>query len=258
MPVRERRHDTDYRQLLPLFRTLADPTTPDRERARVREAVLRGHLPLAEHIARRYQHRGQPADDLDQVARLGLILAVDRFDPWRGNDFLAFAVPTIIGEVRRYFRDLAWALTVPRRLKDQHLAIVAATAELAQELGRSPRPRQLAARLDIPLEELYEGLQAGYAYRTETLDGTSNDDSRGLARLGQPDRDLDLVDDREALYPALARLPAREASIVIMRFFEDLTQTEIARRIGLSQVHVSRLLSRSLAQLRNTLADEPS
>lgn len=262
MAVASRPHDTDYRHLLPLFDKLADPATPAAERARVRDRVIREHIALAEHIAWRFRHRGQPVEDLEQVARLGLVLAVDRFDPSRGNDFVAFAVPTITGEVQRYFRDHGWTLTVPRRLKDLYRAVAAASADLAVELGSPPRPQQIAAALGIPVRDVFDGLQAGYAYRTEPLDTAARPHDDGqLPRhelIGEVDSALELVADQVALYPALARLPHREATIVILRFFGELTQTQIARRMGMSQMNVSRLLSRGLAELRRTLRDGPA
>lgn len=260
MAVTSRSHDTDYRHLLPLFEVLNDPTTSETERTRVRDRIIREHLPLAEHIAWRFRNRGQATEDLEQVARLGLVLAVDRFDPARGNDFVAFAVPTITGEVQRYFRDHAWSLSVPRRLKDLYRAVAAASSELAVELGRPPRPQQIAKRLGIPVQDVYDGLQAGYAFRTETLDSLAGPQGEGeLPRhelVGELDQALEFVDDQTALYPALARLPRREATVVILRFFGELTQTQIAQRLGMSQMNVSRLLSRSLAELRHAMRDE--
>lgn len=261
MVVASRPHDTDYRHLLPLFEVITDPTRPATERTRVRDRIIRGHIPLAEHIAWKFRHRGQPTEDLEQVARLGLVLAVDRFDPARGNDFVAFAVPTITGEVQRYFRDHAWTLTVPRRLKDLYRAVAAASADLALELGSPPRPQQIAAALGIPVRDVFDGLQAGYAYRTETLDTLVRPHGDGEVPrhelVGDVDPALEFVDDQIALYPALAGLPRREATVVILRFFGELTQTQIAQRLGMSQMNVSRLLSRSLAELRYALRDQP-
>jgi RNA polymerase sigma-B factor len=223
-------------------------------RRTIRNRLVTEHLPVAEHIARKFRNRGQPAADLTQVATVGLINAVDRFDPDRGTDFLSFAVPTITGEVRRYFRDSTWAMRVPRRLKELHASVTAAAATLGQQLGRSPRPSELAAELHIPLAEVHEGLQVGYAYRGESLDA----DDGGLAtdgRLGVDDQGMTCVEDRETLYPALARLPERDATIVMMRFFGHMTQTQIAERVGVSQMHVSRLLTASLHQLRESIVD---
>lgn len=216
--------------------------------------MVTDYLPVAEHIARKFRNRGQPEEDLKQVATVGLINAVDRFDPKRGTDFLSFAVPTITGEVRRYFRDATWAVRVPRRLKELQADISAASAILSQELGRSARPSELAKRLHVPIEEIYEGLQVSYAYSSDSLDDDAAQEGRH--QLGVIDKELSLVEDREALYPALAKLPRREASIMVMRFFGNLTQTQIAERIGISQMHVSRLLAAGLRALRELLTDE--
>ena len=246
----------EYQHLAPLFERLADPATPTTGKRQARAALVTGHLPIAQHIARRFAHRGQPVEDLEQVARMGLIYAVDRFDLDRERDFLAFAVPTITGEIRRYFRDQTWLVTMPRHLQELHSAITKAANDLAQEYGRAPRPRDIARRLEIPVEEVYEGLQAGMAYQADTLpDQVTDDDrpSRRQAALAEADRGLALVEDRDSLYRALARLPDRDATIVGLRFFGHLTQTQIARRVGVSQMQVSRILAASLERLRRTL-----
>jgi RNA polymerase sigma-B factor len=258
MTVTQHTHNTEYQHLIPLFHELVDRSSPETHRRQVRTQLINEHLPVAEHIAARFRQRGQPEEDLRQVAAVGLINAVDRFDPERGSDFLSFAVPTITGEVRRYFRDATWSVHVPRKLKEAHAAITAATRDLAQQLGRSPRPSELAAELDMPIEDVYRGLQVRYAYTSESLD--ENPDGDGFrqveAQLGAQDHDLVTVEDRVALYPALARLPEREASIVLMRFFGHLTQTQIAERVGISQMHVSRLLTASLRTMREALQGE--
>jgi RNA polymerase sigma-B factor len=252
-------HRDDYQDLAPLFDELVGGALPEARRDEIRARLVTGHLPLAEHIARRFRNRGQPEDDLIQVATVGLINAVDRYDPQRGTDFLAFAVPTITGEIRRYFRDATWAVRVPRRLKELHATINATAVTLGQQLGRSPRPSELAAELDLPIEEVYEGLQVGYAYRSDSLDDNTNSDGTPGpidSRLGVLDQDLVTVENREALFPALSALPEREAAIVVMRFFGNMTQTQIAERVGVSQMHVSRLLTASLNTLRDALGDD--
>ncbi|HWC78469.1 MAG TPA: SigB/SigF/SigG family RNA polymerase sigma factor [Pseudonocardiaceae bacterium] len=262
MAVTERGRRTEYEELTPLFDELTSRSSSETERDRIRSRLVTEHLPVAEHIARRFRNRGQPEDDLRQVATIGLINAVDRFDPERGNDFLSFAVPTITGEVRRYFRDATWSLRVPRRLKELHTALTSASAQLGQQLGRSPRPSELAAELNVPVEEVYEGLRVGYAYNSESLDESSSGGAEGRlassSQLGIEDDDLSTVEDREALYPALAKLPEREAKIVVMRFFGNMTQSQIAERVGISQMHVSRLLTSSLQLLREILSEEES
>ncbi len=257
MTVTERDQSSEYQNLEPLFHELAGSASAAHRR-QAREQLVTGHLPLAEHIARRFRNRGQADDDLKQVATIGLINAVDRFDPERGTDFLAFAVPTITGEVRRYFRDATWAMRVPRRLKELHATVNKAAAALGQQLGRSPRPSELAAELGLSVEDVYEGLQVGYAYHNESLDeGTNDDGSPGRdSQIGAVDDEMATVDNRATLFPALSTLPEREASIVMMRFFGNMTQTQIADRIGVSQMHVSRLLATSMATLRHELGDE--
>lgn len=248
LPIQRNRHDTDYRHLLPLFDRLADESLSDRTRRRVRDELVAGHLPLAEHIAMKYQRRGQSIEDLRQVARVGLVAAVDRFDPERGSDFVSYAVPTIMGEIRRYFRDATWMVAVPRRLKELNRAIFRAIGELNVELGASPRPQQIAARLGVSLEAVYEGLQAGMAYQAESLDtpAAAQDDHP----VGKIESGTEQVDNHETLHAALAELPEREQDIVKLRFEDELTQSQIAKRMGISQVHVSRLLTHSVAQLR--------
>jgi RNA polymerase sigma-B factor len=249
-------HVDEYDELAPLFSRLKDPTVAEDERTRIREQLITGHAAVAEHIARRFRNRGQRIEDLTQVAMIGLIGAVGRFDPARGSDFLSFAVPTITGEIRRYFRDATWHVHVPRRLKELSSQVNSAATELSARLGRSPRPKEIAAKLGISVEDVYEGLQAGYAYHSDSLEApdTESSDSTSLDRqFGQLDDQLTLVEDREILAKALAVLPRREATIVLMRFGENLTQSQIAQRIGLSQMHVSRLLAASLAKMRQAL-----
>ena len=257
----ERLQSNGYEHLAPLFAELAALPEGHPRRRRVRDALVGGYLPVANHIARRHGHRGENADDLEQVARLGLILAVDRFDPERGVDFLSFAVPTVNGEVQRYFRDRANAIRVPRRLRQLQSMIYDAAAELGQRHGRAARPSEIAALLEVDLEVVLEGLQAAGAGHTVSLDAPAyGGDAEGSgertqfgAALGQVEPEFDLVDHRESLAPLLAALPEREQRILVLRFFGGLTQTEIGERIGVSQMHVSRLLSRTLARLRRDL-----
>lgn len=260
LPVQRNKHDTDYQHLLPLFDRLADESLSRRTRRRIREDLVAGHLPLAEHIALKYQRRGQSMEDLRQVARVGLVAAVDRFDPDRGCDFVSFAVPTIMGEIRRYFRDATWMVAVPRRLKELNRSIFRAVGELNVELGASPRPQQIANRLGVSLEAVYEGLRAGMAYQADSLDTpAAQQDERPVAKfdhIDSVDSGVDAVDNRETLRSALAELPEREQDIVKLRFEDELTQGQIAERMGISPVHVSRLLHRSVAQLRREFLPE--
>ena len=214
-------------------------------------------LPLADHIARRFEGRGEPREDLVQVARVGLVNAVARFDVETGSDFVSFAVPTIMGEVRRHFRDNSWSVKVPRRLKELHLRLGAATADLSQRLGRAPTASELARELELSRDEVVEGLVAGSSYNTLSIDsgGSSDeDDVRSIAdTLGDVDTGIDQIEHRESLRPLLNDLPERERTVLVLRFFESMTQTQIAERVGISQMHVSRLLAKSLARLRDQL-----
>lgn len=249
--------DTGYEHLVPLFDQVAALDEDDPERAKLRDKLVTGHLPLAEHIAARFANRGVPREDLVQVATLGLINAVDRFQPDRGTDFLSFAVPTVMGEVRRHFRDASWSMHVPRRLKELNLAINSASADLSQRLGRAPTPSELAKRLDLNIDQVYEGLEAGNAYHSMSLDEALSPeaDSDALGEtLGETDAALDGVEDYESLRPLIERLPERERTILTLRFFRNMTQTQIAERIGISQMHVSRLIRRSLERMRAQLS----
>ena len=219
-----------------------------------RNRLVEEHLGLAEHLARKFASRGEQLDDLVQVASEALVKAVERFEPDRGWEFTTFAVPTILGELKRHFRDKTWAVRVPRRMQELHLRIGAALAELTAEVGRSPTIPELAERLGVEPGVVLEGMEAGRAYRTTSLDAVAHGDdeeARALSdRLGGPDVYLDEATVRNDLKALLADLPPRERNVVILRFFGGLTQAEIAERVGVSQMQVSRLLARTLAQLR--------
>lgn len=247
-----------YDELAPLFVELASVSEQDPRRAELRSKLVTEHLPVAEHIARRFSHRGESQEDLTQVATLGLINAVDRFDPNRGVDFLSYAVPTIMGEVRRHFRDTGWAVRMPRRLQELHLSVSSAISTLSQELGRAPTPTELAEHIGISRNDVYRGLEAGNAYRSASLDEllTDTDEIPLGNAIGETDSELAEVENREAIRPLLAELDERERRILVMRFFRSMTQTQIAEQIGISQMHVSRLLSRTLASLRDGLETE--
>jgi len=247
-----------YDELAPLFAELAGVPKDDPRYEQLRDRLVTEHLPVAEHIARRFSHRGESQEDLTQVATLGLINAVDRFDPERGVDFLSYAVPTIMGEVRRHFRDTGWAVRMPRRLQELHLSVSSAIARLSQELGRAPTPSELAEHLGISREDVHRGLEAGNAYRSASLDEllTATDEIPLGDAIGSDDAELAEVENRETIRPLLAELDERERRILVMRFFRSMTQTQIAEQIGISQMHVSRLLSRTLAWLRQRLEQE--
>jgi RNA polymerase sigma-B factor len=221
---------------------------------RQRDAIVERSLPIADHIARRFGNRGEPLDDLVQAARVGLVNAVNRFDVETSSEFLAFAVPTIMGEVRRHFRDYGWAVKVPRRLKDIQRQLVQARGELSQRLGRAPTASEIADHLGVDRELVVEGVIAGSCYSTCSTDVQAgpDDEYRALGEtLGDVDPNLDAVIDVESVRPLIAALPERQRTILVLRFFENLTQTQIAERVGCSQMHVSRLLSQALHTLRS-------
>lgn len=231
---------------------MLDPDDP--ERGGLRDEVVTMHLPLVHHVARRFSDRGEPYDDLVQVGTIGLIKAVDRYDIERGAELSTYAMPTVVGEIKRHFRDKGWSVRVPRRLQELRIGIGRATADLSQELGRSPTVKEIAARLEITEDEVLEGLEAAASYSTLSLDGGGSDadETPALAdSLGEHDEELDRVEYRETLRPLLESLPDRERRVVLLRFFHNKTQTQIAQEIGVSQMHVSRLLSKSLATLRS-------
>ncbi|MEW2142247.1 RNA polymerase sigma factor SigF [Micromonospora vinacea] len=241
-----------------LLAALAVTSPDDPRRPALRDRAIEAWLPLARHLARRYGGRGAPDDDLAQTASVGLIKAVDNFDHTRGIDFSGYAIPTIIGEIKRYFRDRTWAVRVPRRLQELRLSISAANSTLTQDLGRSPTVADIASYLDVTEETVLEGLEGARAYRATSLSTPIGaDGSRELGdTLGDDDQEFDLVEIRVALGPALATLPEREQQILSLRFHGNLTQAQIADRIGVSQMHVSRLITRSLAALRRQLTDD--
>jgi RNA polymerase sigma-B factor len=231
----------------------------DPARGRIRDELVQGHLPLVEYLARRFAGRGEPLDDLVLVATIGLIKAVDRFDPERGVEFSTYATPTIAGEIKRHFRDKGWAVRVPRRLQELKLSLTRASSDLTQKLGRAPTVAELAAQLNLTEEEILEGLESAHAYSTVSLDAPDSDDDDGPAvadSLGMVDDALEGVEYRESLKPLLEALPPREKRILVLRFFSGMTQSQIASELGISQMHVSRLLARTLAQLREGLLAE--
>jgi RNA polymerase sigma-B factor len=236
-----------------LMTLLADLPADSPDRPRVRDRVIELYVPLAEYLARRFRNRGEPIDDLVQVANLGLIKSVDGYDPARGAAFTSYAIPMIVGELKRHFRDKGWDVRVPRRLQELRLEITRAGADLSQRLGRSPTVADIAAHLGIHEDEVVEGLDSGHAYRALSLQAPVQGEEAGSELgdlLGEVDPDMQGVEDREALRPLLARLPVREQRIIAMRFFGNLTQSQIAAELGISQMHVSRLLAHALGVLR--------
>ncbi|MET8524934.1 SigB/SigF/SigG family RNA polymerase sigma factor [Micromonospora sp. NPDC005172] len=225
-------------------------------RAALRDRAIEAWLPLANHLAHRYSGRGEPTDDLAQTAAVGLIKAIDKFDPTRGVDFAGYAIPTIIGELKRHFRDRTWDIRVPRRLQELRLAISDANSSLLQTLGRSPTVADIAAHLKLTEEEVLEGLEGARAYNAVSLSTPTGDGDRATElgdMLGGEDNEFELAELRVALGPALATLDEREQKILTLRFYGNLTQSQIADQIGVSQMHVSRLLARALTKLRGQL-----
>jgi RNA polymerase sigma-B factor len=214
-------------------------------RAGLRARVIEAWLPLAGHLASRYAGRGEPDDDLLQTAVVGLIKAIDKFDPRLGTDFPGYAIPTVIGEIKRHFRDRTWAIRMPRRLQELSLAVTAATGDLTHRLCRSPTVAEIAAHLEITEEEVLEGLEGARAQDAAVLPGED---------LGVEERGYELAEARVALGPALASLDERGQRILTLRFYGNLTQTEIAEQVGISQMHVSRLIGRALIKLRGQFA----
>jgi len=243
----------EYADVMEMFRTLCDAA----DLGRRREAIFNRCLPLADRIARHYGGRGEDIEDLVQVARLGLVKAVNRFDHTKGSHFVAFAVPTMMGEVRRHFRDHGWSMHVPRRLKDRHGHITRATMELTQTLGRAPTAGQLAELLDMRREDIVDSLLAAEAYRVHSIDApvSSGDSAPRMVSdtVGEVDFSFDRITDQETVRPLLAALPERERTVLYLRFFESMTQSQIAERIGVSQMHVSRILEKTLRELRNQI-----
>ncbi|WP_019926073.1 SigB/SigF/SigG family RNA polymerase sigma factor [Nocardia sp. BMG111209] len=231
------------------------------DRARLRAHVIDRCLPLADHLAARYRGRGQSFDDLQQVARVGLVLAVDRYDPARGDSFLAFAIPTVTGELRRYFRDYGWTVRVPRRLQDLQQKITTATPRLAQQLRRTPTREDLAVDLEITADDVDQAALGAYCYRTESLEAFATDDE-GVGplpvggTLAVDEDGYQLLEDALAVAPHLETLSADDRHVLILRFYARLSQQQIGEMLGMSQVKVSRILARILGELRdNALAE---
>jgi RNA polymerase sigma-B factor len=237
---------TDREIELELFARLPDETA--------REELVRMFLPLAEYFARRFDRRGEPLDDLIQVASVGLLNAIDRFDTGRDVQFSTFAAVTIIGELKRHFRDKGWAIRVPRRLQEVGLRVNAVLPELSQELGRSPTVDEIAARCEVSPEEILDAMEAVQAYSTTSLDSPVGEEGAApIEVLGGDDPSLEILEGWASVAPAVKELPERERRVLYLRFFRGLTQSEIATEVGVSQMHVSRILSQTLASLREAV-----
>ncbi|WP_199239546.1 RNA polymerase sigma factor SigF [Streptomyces sp. ICBB 8177] len=243
-----------------LFLRLAELPDHSPERGYVRDTLIELNLPLVRYAAARFRSRNEPMEDIVQVGTIGLIKAIDRFDCNRGVEFPTFAMPTVVGEIKRFFRDTSWSVRVPRRLQELRLALTKTSDELSQRLDRSPTVSELAAALGVSEEDVVDGLAVGNAYTASSLDSPPPEDESNegsLAdRLGYEDTALEGVEYRESLKPLLAQLPPRERRIIMLRFFANMTQSQIGEEVGISQMHVSRLLTRTLAQLREGLTAE--
>jgi len=242
-----------------LFARMATLEEGTHEHTDVRNTLVELNMTLVKFAAARYRTRDEPLEDILQVGTIGLIKAINRFDPDRAIEFPTFALPTIVGEIKRFFRDTSWGVHVPRRLQELRLHLARATADLAQTLDRPPTVAELAGRLRLTREEVTEGLIAANGYTTNSLDQLADDTGDGstlVERLGHTDPGLDCIDNVTSLKPLIAQLTDRERSVLSLRFTGDLTQSQIGSELGISQMHVSRILTRALGQLRTRLLDE--
>ncbi|CAL9606135.1 RNA polymerase sigma factor SigF [Streptomyces sp. enrichment culture] len=250
-PPRHHPHD-DAPDTAEAFRTLAQ-LPPGPRRDALRDEIVEAWLPMADRIAGRFRSRGESSEDLRQVAALGLVKAVDRYDPERGNAFESYAVPTVTGEIKRHFRDHMWTLHVPRRIQDLRNRVRFAVQDLQSGSGRTPTVAEIAAHADLSEDDVKAGLEALESFTALSLDAElpGGEDGYSLGDvLGAPDPALDTVVDRESVKHRLAALPERDRAILYMRFFGDMTQSRIAEQLGISQMHVSRLISRCCDRLR--------
>ncbi len=246
-----------YADQMSRLREFAAKPADDAQRRVLREELILAFVPVVENLARRHANANAVSfEEMTQIGMVGLITAIDRWDPELAQgEFLGYLIPCVRGEMLRWFRDRTWAMRVPRGIKDLSVLIGRVSDPLSQELGRAPRPSELAARLGVGVEEIVEALDAKDNYQAGALDAVDPQTGVPLvARLGGLDGELEQLEDRHTLRPLLAKLPERERTIVVLRFFGEMTQTQIAQQIGVSQMHVSRLLARSLKQLRAQLA----
>ena len=241
-----------------LFTAYRDADTDD-DRADVREKLVDQYIGLVEFLARRFRNRGEPLEDLVQVGTIGLLKAIDRFELEREVEFSTYATPTIVGELKRHFRDKGWAVRVPRRLQELHLELTKVISNLGQELGRSPTVLEIAESAGISEETVLEGMEIAHAYSFTSLDApidSEDAESSSFAdQIGSEDDQLENLEYRASLAPEMAKLPERERKILFLRFYRGMTQSEIAERLGISQMHVSRLLNRTLMRLREALGE---
>jgi RNA polymerase sigma-B factor len=241
-----------------LFRSYIGSANEE-ERLQHRSRLVDQHIGLVEFLARRFRNRGEPLEDLVQVGTIGLLKAIDRFDLDREVEFSTYATPTIVGELKRHFRDKGWAVRVPRRLQELHLELTKVVSHLGQELGRSPTVEEIAKAAGATEEEVLEGLEIAQAYNFTSIDAPIDSGDGGSTsfaeQLGAEDEHLENLEYRASLAPEMQKLPEREQQILYLRFFKGQTQSEIADKLGISQMHVSRLLNRTLIQLREALEE---
>ena len=242
-----------------LFSAYKDAATEE-ERLPLRERLVEQYIGLVEFLARRFRNRGEPLEDLIQVGTIGLLKAIDRFDLDREVEFSTYATPTVVGELKRHFRDKGWAVRVPRRLQELHLELTKVVNELGQELGRSPTVAEIAESAGTSEEAVLEGLEIAQAYNFTSLDAPIDSDAGGATTFADQLRteaeQLENLEYRASLAPEMEKLPERERRILYLRFFKGMTQSEIAARLGISQMHVSRLLNRTLIRLRDALGEQ--
>jgi RNA polymerase sigma-B factor len=248
MPLDER--EVDETEVLRLFKRIPEDNA-------ARDELAAKFQPLAEYFARRFAGRGEPIEDLNQVANIGLLSAIDRFDPTREVRFATYAAATILGELKRHLRDKAWAIRVPRSLQELGLRMNRLIPQLTQESGRSPTIQELAVRLEATPEDVLEAIDAAQAYSTASLDAPVGEAGRSaMDTIGDRDPSLELVEQWTAIAPTIKDLPDRERRVLFLRFFSGMTQSEIAEEIGVSQMHVSRILSHTLERLRAAAEDD--
>lgn len=249
----------DKEEVRDLFRAYQGASS-ENEKLEHREKLVSQYIGLVEFLARRFRNRGEPLEDLIQVGTIGLLKAIDRFDLEREVEFSTYATPTVVGELKRHFRDKGWAVRVPRRLQELHLELTKTVNRLGQELGRSPTVAEIAEAAGTTEESVLEGLEIAQAYNFTSLDAPIDSDDGGSTtfadQLGSEDEQLENLEYRASLAPEMEKLPERERRILYLRFFKGMTQSEIAGRLGISQMHVSRLLNRTLIRLRDALAEQ--
>jgi RNA polymerase sigma-B factor len=249
-PARKAQDKAALRELFVKFAETHDPA--------IREELILSYSSLAAYLARKFANRGEPIEDLTQVAHIGLLKAVDRFDPTRGIEFTTYATVTIVGEVKRHFRDKFWTVRVPRRLRELNNSLMKSVESLSQRLGRSPTIPEIAEETGVPFEEVVEAFELGRAYNPASLDAelAEGDEDHGTSLmdyLGEDDQELIRLEDRHTLEDALRSLPERQHEILRLRYYEGMSQADIARRLGISQMHVSRIQREALKRLRELI-----